>query len=662
MSEPTRYDAMRALTEDVDELTKEVSKLITTSNKRGKELLELRESNNEIVLLLRDMRNLVSKEAMQRLYQQLSTNLSGDLDRQWRTELKTLQADQVTPDEVAGSLQELEQSFQQKLGALQQLLLQETPIIREIRQELHREVNNRPTEQRIQELVGQLRTQIIELKESRPTEDRIYELLESRLTEEHAQEIITRQLAAQPQSLTKGDVLGILRPIEERTQEALEHSEKRIETLIAAIPKGVSEEQVETLIAAIPKGISEERVETLIAAIPKGVSEEQVETLLAAIPKGVSEEQVETLIAAIPKGVSEEQVETLIAAIPKGVSEEQVETLIAAIPKGVSEEYTQELLTKTQKVSEERIQELLSAIPKGVTEERVQELLTLIPHGLPESEVRDLLAKVPTGVSEQQLTVILKPYLSKEELVREDMMRQLLDLAIDTAMRQERDRAADFYVSKVTANERYILRDELDALRKIMITRNDLETLGKNELDELRMEQETMKRSVVTRDHLRLLKGEFEDVRNRCEGLEQKLERVNGTLTLGAVPVEQPVVAAAAPVISVDPGQIADLQAQIAEISALLPVSKIFVAESEKAGVNATVRYLKVGDSRFLLSNGFPLVEAELSFHLQDIQLPEAQQAQVSSRDYSSEFTADGHLIFRRNSENVSVKRFMFWY
>jgi hypothetical protein len=605
----SRYDAIEALTEDVEELTKEVSKLITTSNKRGREIIELRDSNNEIVVLLRDMRNLVSKEAMQRLHQQISSTataeisglgqeLRDDLDRRLQEALR----EQVTPTEVSEGLNELQGLFQQKLGHLEKYLQQLQQQLQQqfttlAQQEpaglapLREELQALPTEEHVQQLLktlrSELRTELHEELKDCPTEDQVRGLLVP-LTAEIA------ELAGRP---TEDKVRELLAPL------AME---------LAGRP---TEDKVRELLAPLAMELADFK-ET-------HPSDERVQELLES---RVTEERVREL--------AQELAQELLAGT---LTKKHLDERLASLPQGVTAEL---------------IDERLTALPKGLTREDVQELLTALPKKLDAEELRELI--------DARTRDLLTPYLRKDEIVKEAMMRQILDLAIDTAMKQELDRAQQFYVSKEKANATYLMRDEWEAIKSIIVTRNDLETLGKNELGELRAEQEIMRRSTASREHLKMLRGEFEDVRNRCEVLEGKLESVSGTLKLNPVVTEAPAVVAPAvvpsPAAAISAETITALQQQIHELRTLLPESKIFNAGG------GSVKYLKVGDSRFLLSSGFPLNTEEVDFVLEGIELPESQLATQSQKEFSSLLAADGHLIFRRLAEGAVVKRFMFWY
>ena len=638
----SRYDDIEIMLEDVIELRKEVSKLITTSNKRGREIIELRDSNNEIVLLLRDMKNLVSKEAMQRLDQQISNTavakitslgqtLRSDIEQQLQKALK----DQVTPTEVSEGLAELDTLYQQKigqiekyLGQLSQQLQQQIHQLREYTsqeatelataktevQELRNTVALLPSENKVQELIGQLRFEIADMKNIYATTEKVQELVTaSTLKEERVQELLENYATT------------------EKVQELLTTStlkEERVQELLENYP---TTEKVQELLTT--STLKEERVQELLE---KYSTNEKVQELLTA--STLKEERVQELLENY---ATNQKVHQLL---------EQYPTI----------EKVRELLASTC-LKEERVRELLQPYP---TTEKIEALLSTITKNLPEDNpsvtaiTPEDLAKLRTeisalSVSREQVIELLDPYLKKEDIHREDMMRQILNLAIDTAMRQERDRAAEFYVSKDTANACYMLRDEFKAIRQIMITRDDLETLGKNELDGLRVEQDTLRRNMVSREQLKMLKGEFEDVRTRCEVLESKLESVSGVLTITS-PI--PVVTAP-PEPSDVASQLTALQQQVASIKELLPETKNISVGS------ATVKFLKVGDSRFLLSSGFPLTDEEVKFPLQGIELPEIQQATQSNKDYTSTLTPDGYLIFRRVGDTiVNVKRFMFWY
>ena len=160
-------------------------------------------------------------------------------------------------------------------------------------------------------------------------------------------------------------------------------------------------------------------------------------------------------------------------------------------------------------------------------------------------------------------------------------------------------------------------------------------------IDELRTEQEKIKHNSVSREHVSILKGDFEDVRTRCEVLENKLENVKNTLTV--------------PTVDHPSETIALLQQQIKELAVLLPENKIFVVDS------GVIKYMKVGGNHFLLSSGFPLVAEETKFELKEIELPDSKLLLHEGEDYSSTLSADGWLVFHRKAEAV-VKRFMFWY
>jgi len=221
----------------------------------------------------------------------------------------------------------------------------------------------------------------------------------------------------------------------------------------------------------------------------------------------------------------------------------------------------------------------------------------------------------------------LGDYLLKKDALAEQDIRSLLGLWMS---KQEFQKERESLVEKDNAVTQFLTRSEFDALKSIIVTRSDLQTLGKNELDELRGEQEMLKRSVPTRDHLNLLRVECEALREQCSILESKLERVEKR---GAVVVE-----AVAPATQ----------------------SRLITIEGKEA---ITFHYVTIAPCHMLMSKGFSLLTAETTFLLPEIAAPQEAIDVSSGKGYTSILYPDRRLVFTRvGDDDIEVRRFLFWW
>jgi len=253
---------------------------------------------------------------------------------------------------------------------------------------------------------------------------------------------------------------------------------------------------------------------------------------------------------------------------------------------------------------------------------------------------------LPPEVTSDSLQDALLPYLRKEDALHESDIRSILK---GTLTKQDLLTHTETLITKQTADASYLTRNEFDALKTIIVTKNDLQTLGKNELDELRGEQEMLKRSVPTRDHLNLLRVECDALRDTCNMLEERIKRVTGA-SVTPSPETNDITS-----------QLKDMKHQLDLLTSkctLIPDTKDFDFDS------VSFKYMKIGNLRFLMSNGFPLTEPLVSFQLTDLELPSDTITASTGIGYHSTLNSEGQLVFKHtnDSNEVTVRRFMFWY
>jgi hypothetical protein len=400
-----------------------------------------------------------------------------------------------------------------------------------------------------------------------------------------------------------------------------------------------------------------------------------------------------------------------IEELEKRLSFDELQALREVATTCVLREELREYLLKKDACTEDMVQELLaSELDKRLPPSELRELREvattcvmreeLEPYLLKKdsctvSVVQDLLStKIPLPPEVTPDSLI--PYLLKEDALHEEDIRSLLNSAVSRAdYAKEQDRISSLYVSKEGADSRYLTRGEFDALKAIIVTKNDLQTMGKNELDELRSEQEMLKRSVPTRDHLNLIRAECDALRDTCNMLEARISKVCtapvaevvapvvevvapvAEVVAPVVEVVAPVAEVVAPVVEVaenrvitctSASDVVELRAQLAELRTQIDrLSAKCTAIPETRSFDfgtAAFKYMKIGDLRFLISNGFALPDAEVTFHLSDIELPMESIPASTGAGYTSKLDSGGLLTFSRDSDktDVVVRRFMFWY
>jgi hypothetical protein len=259
-----------------------------------------------------------------------------------------------------------------------------------------------------------------------------------------------------------------------------------------------------------------------------------------------------------------------------------------------------------------------------------------------------LTIPLPPEVTSDSLQESLLPYLRKEDALHESDIRSILK---GTLTKQDLLTHTETLITKQTADTNYLTRNEFDALKTIIVTKNDLQTLGKNELDELRGEQEMLKRSVPTRDHLNLIRVECDALRDTCNMLEERIKRVTGASSVVIPSPETNDIAS----------QLKDMKHQLDLLTS--KCSQIPDTKDFDFGT-ASFKYMKIGSLRFLMSNGFQLTEPLVSFQLADLELPSDTITASTGTGYLSTLNAEGQLVFKHtnDSSEVTVRRFMFWY
>lgn len=587
----TRYDIIKSLEEDVELLLKRVGELLQSHTKCRNEVATLSQSNNEVTSLLRDMRTLVSKEAIQKLYAQLSTEATNQI---WSIT-------QQLRDEVSNDFEKRitahTQTLGHKLGQLQNGLesLYQTVLTKDDAQQY---VSRRDHDRTVAELRS-LSEGLAELTEE------VQNLSEGFVKREQLQTALATQAQTQAELLTQS-----VTPLQ-MSQDVHAQRLEKLETTQTTL----TSEQV----------TQQEQIQQIHSALGQYAGQEQFQYLQT---HGATKADLENL-------VSQEQLQLLRNEV---VDQQQFAAL------------RNTFVTKEELPPPGMAEEKLTTLTAGfVTTEQLGALLPQF------DGLTGAVEMLRTQVRQQDaaLHVELEQYLRRTEALKDEDVRSALNLALTKVeFNKERQRLAETFLHKDIANSQFLTRVEFDALKSILATKNDLQTLGKADIDALRAEQEMLKRSVPTRDHLNLLRVECDGIRDTCAILESKIEKVS-TVAPPTVTADTP------PDVTV---QLEALKAQIALLeskvtTASQPVTKTFTFD------DAGFKYMKVGDCRFIISNGFRLVDQDTSFALEGIELPDQLITATSGTGYSSTLDSNGRLLFRKTVlDEIEVRRFMLWY
>ena len=307
---------------------------------------------------------------------------------------------------------------------------------------------------------------------------------------------------------------------------------------------------------------------------------------------------VERVSELLESRVTLDQIEAIVQAL-------QASCATSCANKYATQEQVQELQLSCSSVcaskyaTQEQVQALETNIAnvasKYATQEQVQDLVESLPVAITKGEVEKLIAITETKIIQEVLKELPASPPPTTEILEQ-------------------------------AKQVFLTRDEFVAHRSIAVTRNDLETCGKGELDELRVAQNALRRGMVTKEQLTLLGEEMVQVQERCGTVENKLEELLAVKAAPPAPLDL----------------------------TLLPEVKYFTDGPAK------LKYLRVGDCRFLLSTGFTLPsEGKVEFDLATLDLAELGPLNSTSKDYSTQLTDNKKLIFTGSGQ---VKRFMMWY
>lgn len=176
------------------------------------------------------------------------------------------------------------------------------------------------------------------------------------------------------------------------------------------------------------------------------------------------------------------------------------------------------------------------------------------------------------------------------------------------------------FLSREEAYDKFLPNDETQQLQQKLAV-----------LEELRLEQEALKRGLPTRDHLNLLRVECETNRDNLALLEAKLDRLRNNDGLAE--------------------RVKQLELQMQTTNGRLIESN-----------GAHFYYVRVADCQFLMSKQFQLTASQTLFLLPGLDCSGKMDVSTG-KGYTSYMEPGGRLVFNKTgAEPVEVRRFMFWW
>ena len=227
----SKSSQLSVLAQDVDELTREMTKLINTSNRRGKELLELQQSNNEIVEAIRDVRAATTKLRGDVASTAKVARANGELSQQLSQRLDPAALEQQLT-------QSLTQSLTQRLRAdTTAIATRQSEVLQTLSQQLTQSLTQQLTQSLRQEMTQFVQEQL-DARESKVSEQAAAAAAERDARDTGIREQLTsleQQLEATRNASVNREHLSLLREQFEEIRGKYEGIDSRLASRVRSV-------------------------------------------------------------------------------------------------------------------------------------------------------------------------------------------------------------------------------------------------------------------------------------------------------------------------------------------------------------------------------------------------------------------------------------------